>query len=316
MATTYQYLAPTPVADDRMMSAYGAGSGGKNGGYIGGGAAGGGTMGINFPNVGGTPQWAPSVGAPNYNLQPGSNSGGWQATLPGQPGSPFPTAGAPAWMGTDQNWWQNDKNQGAVNSWMNANVPLWQLQQNQTQYAKDFNEAQRQYNQNYNLQAQGQAWNQDFQTQQFNTQTGQWERTFDANNRQNEFNNQLARDQFGQTQLRDKNAQNNWQQEFGQTQWRDQQQQSNWNQEFGANRSDTAWNQNFQQNQANTQNQQWNQQFGLNQQGQQFNQQHQTAQLAQQAQLAEQQNKTQLESAAYSAFGRNRKPATGWASYG
>lgn len=235
-------------------------------------------------------------------------SGGYPATAPGTPAWGAPPARSttpPPWMGTDQNWWTNEKNQNAIGMWANTALPIWQLEQNQRQYQGDFNEAQRQFNQNYGLQQQGQQWNQDFQNRQFNTQNSQWDRNFGETQNQNRFNNQLATDQFGQTKWRDTQNQNNWQQEFGQTQLRDNRQQGNWQQEFGANRADTAWNQNFQQ-----------QNFGETQQQNAWSRQHQGAQLAQQAELARQQNETSLQSSRYAAFGRNRAPATGWASYG
>lgn len=212
---------------------------------------------------------APTAGTPAYGAPP------VRSTTP------------PSWMGTDQNWWTNEKNQNAIGTWGNLALPIWQLEQNQRQYQGDFNEAQRQYNNNYALQSQGQQWNQNFQQSQADIQNNQWDRNFTETQGQNRFNNQLASDQFAQTQWRDTQNQNNWNAEFGQTQLRDNRQQQNWQQEFGANRADTAWNQGF-QNQS----------------------------LAQQAQLSREQNEANLQASRYAAFGRNRAPATGWANYG
>ncbi len=120
-----------------------------------------------------------------------------------RPSTPTPTAGTPYQpqqsaynvLPSDNTpqWWNSSDNRNAANNQMSTMLPYYQFQQNNTQYANDFNEAQRRYDQDlawrqntdtYNMELAGRQqgmaeWQANEAARQFGAQFG-WQQTTDT----------------------------------------------------------------------------------------------------------------------------------------
>lgn len=151
---------------------------------------------------------APVPGEKQVTISPIENpwtGSGWQPTVPtpSAPGGGTPYVGAPpvrsttppAWMGTDQNWWTNEKNQNAIGTWASTALPIWQLEQNQRQYQSDFNEAQRRWNTEQGWSQKRDTFNMDLATRQ--QQSAEWQAQESANQWNKQFTHTQGQDMWG-----------------------------------------------------------------------------------------------------------------------
>lgn len=124
----------------------------------------------------------------------------------------------------------NDEREAALQA-VQANVPIWQLGQNSYQYAQDFNEAQRRWNEQFNYQQGLDQFNMglssrqqqmaEWQAQQANNQ---WAADFARQTGNDAWQQQFSQQQFGlqdyqtRTQLQQQQQMNDWQQRYQQGQ--------------------------------------------------------------------------------------------------
>lgn len=122
--------------------------------------------------------WNPEI--PNFwPMYPETGGGGWRAD------PKYDDWQMPDWFGKDKDWWQNAKQRDAAKGWMEAQLPAAQFDQNRYQYAKDFNEAQRRFNQEFGWGTKRDTFNMNLSAQQqkmaewvAQNQQGNWEKQF------------------------------------------------------------------------------------------------------------------------------------------
>jgi hypothetical protein len=215
------------------------------------------------------PVYPTSTQQPQYSTQPvypqsqptwytGATPGQWNYTVPqptyqsgGSLNNPNVGAQNPIGYTNTGEWWQNQQNQYAMNSWL----PYAQYEQNRFQYVQDYNEAQRRWD------AEN-AWRQ----------------------QQDSYNMNLAGRQQTMAEWQASQAANQWAQQFGY-----QQQQDAWSQQFAQGQQN--WLQQYQggqlaneQAQTAAQNAYWQGQLGQSANELAWQQQYQTGQLGLQGQ--------------------------------
>lgn len=274
----------------------------------------------NYGISGGNNQYRPSAfpewnrpAIPNANQQ---YNQGWQAQVQNQWGQPFE-----GFQNTYE-WWKDPKQQAAMQSWL----PYAQFGQNNYQYAKDFNEAQRRWNAENDWRRQQDQFGmglsmrqQDMAEWQANEAARQWasqfgwqqtqdNRTWDLSNRQFGLEQELGRGNLGVSQQRaDTEAQNVknqftlGQRELDVKDWYNRQQVGIAQQ---ANQIDQMWKSGQLSNQQR--------ELALAELTQKQNDTFRNAQLAQEATLQREQMQNQQQVAALQAYGRFQAPNTRW----
>lgn len=146
--------------------------------------------------------WNPALPAPwDYMAgtgSAGSNTGGWQAD---PRANPWGWANAFSGVLSDPKWWQSAQNQSAIQAYSAAMQPFYQYQQNAYQYAKDFNEAQRRWNEEMSWNQSRDAYNMALTTRQQNAAEDQWGKTFGQQQLQDWRTWDLSNRQFAEQQL-------------------------------------------------------------------------------------------------------------------
>lgn len=143
----------------------------------------------NYPTSGGTyqptPYQPPSAWTPYQVQQPAMQPGQQQTVTPWNPGVPTTPAG-----------WNTQALRDQYGQYLSAMLPYQQYQQNANQYATDFNEAQRRWNEQFGWTQQGDRFNQDLSTRQ--QQMAEWQAGEAARQWNDQFGWQRETDMFSQ----------------------------------------------------------------------------------------------------------------------
>lgn len=142
----------------------------------------------NYPTSGGyqpTPYQPPPAWTPYQPTTQPLNQGQPQTVTPWNAGVPTTPAG-----------WNTQALRDQYGQYLSAMLPYQQYQQNQMQYANDFNEAQRRWNEQFGWTQQGDRFNQDLSTRQ--QQMAEWQAQEAARQWNDQFGWQRETDLFSQ----------------------------------------------------------------------------------------------------------------------
>lgn len=205
------------------------------------------------------------------------------------------------YQGLDPTTLQSNAEREAALQAVQANIPISQYNQNAYQYAQDFNEAQRRWNEQFGYQqgldqfnmglADRQQTNAEWQAQQA---ANQWAQDFARQQGNDTWNQQFSQQQFG---LQDYSTREGLRQQEAYQQG-----------QLGVQQQANAINQAY--NQGRLSNEQ--RQLALAELTQSQQNTYQNTALAQQAALAREQMAAQQQNAILQAYGRNQRPNSRW----